>query len=942
MKFITVILIPLIVFMSVQEVYSEDTASDISKIADSRTFITYYKYEKKFKELEILLLERLEKIEDECQSGKKNNCDLEGKLYVFDDLADLYTYGLVNFKKAKEYNLKTLKLYRKMHQKNIKSTNISKYFNTNRFLYYSFYAKDTLFSDEEDMNFAFDDDYVECIRQSDFEKILDRVSKRQVFIGEKLKADYNKFNTIHKKHIVSKKLFLLYSGFIDSSPSYSTFEKGFLKAQVAFQALDNKISDQDVFIKAIIDAEEYMPNPSIVSNPLITQDKVNRLNYWATLALVKKGQYAKALEYHKKLITGIEKLEKLIAERYQTMISILQENYEKELNDTNTKRLSKKKFLAWFGKLSVIGAKIGATALALANDAAHAAQGDYSSSSTSNVYKLLWEDKDADSGIYDTVMSANFLNSVYTVNNDDVQHFTQFMTPYSLLLNRYMNKYEMSEYMVAIGDAYLTQNNLELAAKQYKEAIKITECQRLTIYSEKERIAYFAFKQTLYSKMIKILVALNHFELALEYVERSKSRSFLDILGSNQLQLKSSQQNCLASEYAQSRSEINSMLEDKDISSEQAEYAHENLLRGLEIIGKNLDNNSYDEIYSLSNVKTLEILKIHQLLQDDIVIVEYYITNIKLYIFVVSSYTLDCVSVDINYKNLTNKIFDLRESITNLSFDKKKSNNLYNILISPVKCLLDTDRIVIIPHKVLHYMPFQALMNETKYLIDDYAISYAPSATVLSMVKQKNVIGGKKALIIGNPTGNIPYSAKEALNIGKILPESEVLIGDEGTESLVKKQAENYKIIHIASHAVFDPCHPLASKILLYPTQSDDGQLTTDELFSCHWHASLVTLSACQTGFSKYSSGDELIGLQRGVFFAGTRSLLASSWKVDDKSTNYLMTQFYKYLTSYPKDRALEKAQQDTLRHYKEPFYWAAFQLIGDSNYVYDNTNVTN
>lgn len=922
--------------MSGQHAYSEDTERKVSKIADSRTFITYYQYRKKFKELEILLLERLEKIEDECLSGEKNNCDLEGKLYVFDDLADLYTYGLVNFKKAKEYNNKTLNLYRKMHQKDINSTNISKYFNTNRFLYYTFYAKDSFFGDEENMDFAFDDDYVECIRQSDFEKILDRVSKRQIFIGEKLGNGLNTFNTSHKKNIINKKLFLLYSEFIDSSPLYSDFEKGFLKAQVAVQAIENNISDRDVFINAIIDAENYMPNTSISTNPLCNQEKVNQLTYWTILALVKTNKYSKALKYHKKLIAGIEKLEKLITERYQSMISILQKKYETELNDTNRKRMSEKKFLAWLGRLSVIGAKIGATALALASDAARAAQGDYSSSATSDVCSLLWKNEDVDSGIYDTVMSANFLNSVYTVDNNDAQHFVQFMTPYSLRLNRYMNNHEMVEYMAAIGDAYLTQNNLELAAEQYKEAIKITECQRLTIYSEKERIAYFAFKQNLYSKMIKTLVRLKHFELAMEYVERSKSRSFLDILGSNQLELKSSDQNHLASEYSQSSSEINSILEYKNISSEQVEYVQKTSLRGLEIIGKNLDNNSYDEIYSLSNVKTIEIFKIHQLLKDDTLIVEYYLTNKKLFIFVVSSYTLDCVSVDINYKNLTNDILELRNSITDLNFDEKKSNNLYNILISPIKYLLDTNRIVIIPHRALHYIPFQTLMHKNKYLIDEYAISYAPSATVLSMIEKKNIIDERKALIIGNPTGNIPYSAKEALNIAKILPGSKVLIGDEGTESLVKKQAASYKIIHIASHAVFDPCHPLASKILLYPTQSDDGELTTGELFSCHWHASLVTLSACQTGFNKYSSGDELIGLQRGVFFAGTRSLLASSWKVDDKSTSYLMTQFYKYLTKYTKDRALKKAQQDTLEYYKEPFYWAAFQLIGDSDYVYD------
>jgi len=101
------------------------------------------------------------------------------------------------------------------------------------------------------------------------------------------------------------------------------------------------------------------------------------------------------------------------------------------------------------------------------------------------------------------------------------------------------------------------------------------------------------------------------------------------------------------------------------------------------------------------------------------------------------------------------------------------------------------------------------------------------------------------------------------------------------------------------------------------------------ELFAIDWHASLVTLSACETGLSKYKSGDELIGLQRGIMFAGTRSLLTSLWSVDDKATGYHMRAFYRNLATMGKNLALQRAQIETMKRFENPFYWAAFNLSG-------------
>jgi hypothetical protein len=95
--------------------------------------------------------------------------------------------------------------------------------------------------------------------------------------------------------------------------------------------------------------------------------------------------------------------------------------------------------------------------------------------------------------------------------------------------------------------------------------------------------------------------------------------------------------------------------------------------------------------------------------------------------------------------------------------------------------------------------------------------------------------------------------------------------------------------------------------------------------------ADLVTLSACQTQLGDLSAGDELVGLSRAFIYAGTPSLAASLWSVEDASTAYLMTHFYGYLQAgMGKGAAMRQAQLDTMQEYPSPFYWTAFTLIGD------------
>jgi CHAT domain-containing protein len=228
------------------------------------------------------------------------------------------------------------------------------------------------------------------------------------------------------------------------------------------------------------------------------------------------------------------------------------------------------------------------------------------------------------------------------------------------------------------------------------------------------------------------------------------------------------------------------------------------------------------------------------------------------------------------------------------------------------------------------------------YLVEDYAIAYLPSASVLQYVLDNvpsEAAGDLLALanpeVEGAPYLNHAVAEAEAV---AALFDVQPIIGSDATESLLLAQAPQAGRVHVAAHGEFKPTAPQFSRIYLAPDDENDGYLEVREVFNLELpQTDLVTLSACETQMGELSGGDELVGLSRAFIYAGTPSLVASLWKVDDASTQFLMERFYGYLKDGKgKGSALRQAQLDTLGRdeWASPYYWAAFTLIGDMGVV--------
>jgi CHAT domain-containing protein/tetratricopeptide (TPR) repeat protein len=265
-------------------------------------------------------------------------------------------------------------------------------------------------------------------------------------------------------------------------------------------------------------------------------------------------------------------------------------------------------------------------------------------------------------------------------------------------------------------------------------------------------------------------------------------------------------------------------------------------------------------------------------------------------------------------------------------------SGLHIELFAPLEDTIDCERLVIIPHGPLHYVPFHALNTGDRYLIDRFEISYAPSAAVFRLCRarsrrtrriwrsrtaRKSVRGRLVAVAVSDQEA--PRIKEEVSALGRIFPDTVTILEAEATRENVFGVAPSARFLHIATHGYFKRDNPMFSYLRLA-----DCRLNFYSLLDLELNAEMVTLSACHTGTNAVMPGDELHGLMRGFLCAGAPSMVTSLWNASDHATTELMTRLYENIRRGDSKRAaLRKAQLAIKTSYKHPYYWAPFVLMG-------------
>lgn len=519
-----------------------------------------------------------------------------------------------------------------------------------------------------------------------------------------------------------------------------------------------------------------------------------------------------------------------------------------------------------------------------------------------------------------------------------------------------------------LGALAAARGDLDSAQKEYDQAIEEVEQLRGRLMVE-FRVSFLEDKEALYQDMVSICLDQGQAYLGLEYAERAKSRALLDLLAYRldlTIQAKSATDAPLVQELTLLRTERDhlyrrweSELEETEknergwsASQSQRQQTQQKVLllekKITELWHRLLIRNAdYAREAALWAVRTESAMPY---LDDDTLVVEYYVVRGKLVVFLVSH--KDVQAIQLNSDMLQLKSWMQRLQLNLLTVPKRSPrelpaltanarailHQLNQLLISPMEDRFSGySKLIIVPHGSLHYLPFHALYDGTSYLIERYQISYLPSSSSLRYCREPRP-ALERSVIVGNSNHNrLPHALEESRTIAALL-NGQLFLEEGASLSELYKTIPDCRIFHLAAHGDFRLDNPLFSGLALA-----DGWLTTMDIFNLRLRASLVTLSACQTGRNVLGGGDELLGLMRAFLSGGAASVVLTQWAVEDHSTAQIMESFYRgMIVGKAKGDALRSAQlqfikkekgssEEQQEYYAHPYFWAPFFLVGDA-----------
>lgn len=373
--------------------------------------------------------------------------------------------------------------------------------------------------------------------------------------------------------------------------------------------------------------------------------------------------------------------------------------------------------------------------------------------------------------------------------------------------------------------------------------------------------------------------------------------------------------------------------------------------------------------------KILSIQKVqNQLVRPDQTMIAYFVGEDNIFVFVISKNQFELVHIkkdfplEIWVEEFRNSIYKFNPADTNSAYLNQKLANigfeLYQLIFEPIADKISTSSLVIVPGGTLGYLPFDALLSEPTetynnfgsfdFLINKYSISYSYSATLLDEMKKGN--HRKNPFIAFAPAyygdtlnvsrgddpwravlGQLRFNEQEATQIHEMMG-GRLFLDSLATEENFMKYAPKAGILHLATHGKSNDQHGDYSYLAFYQTADsiENELLFVKNLYNMRIPASLVVLSACETGIGELQRGEGIVSLARGFSFAGAASIVTTLWSIDDNASASIMVDFYKNMKEgKSKDIALRDSklayiQSNAGNNRVHPLFWAAFVPVGD------------
>lgn len=546
-------------------------------------------------------------------------------------------------------------------------------------------------------------------------------------------------------------------------------------------------------------------------------------------------------------------------------------------------------------------------------------------------------------------------------------------------------------YLSNMGRAHEKLGQLKPAFEFLSRAIDLFDDQRARIKSDDLKTSFAARGQDLYSDMVQVCLSLGKRVEALEYVGRAKSRAILDLLANSPIDVGELEEGGddglkkLIAREAELRSQITRFEKLFWQGGQAGEAGHRGATPAAEDAravysewrqAVNQLKRRHPAYASLIAVDTLKYQDIQSLwcgagpqpatLGDDVAILEFFWTDSYL---LAASVWKDAAEPAVFHVGQGEKLDEIAADLADFlemsategwEVPVSLCGRLYDQLVAPLLSGLPEGvrRLIVVPHGCLYRLPFAALHDGSRYLIERFSLSYLPTVSLIPVLSRKPALEpARKSRYLVSAISDYSATRKEGLVFSSRLrsaaglddlgytideartiydlgvscsPDSRLVTNDEVSTALPELFSQ-YPVIHFAGHAVFNPDEPLASGLVL----SDGSILSAAAILQGNTLRTdcgrLLVLSACQTGVSAVTAGGEILGLARALMYAGMPNLILSLWEVADRSTSDLMKDFHRSWQGgdFAIADALRSAQVSALSSGQPVHAWAPFIQMG-------------
>ena len=509
--------------------------------------------------------------------------------------------------------------------------------------------------------------------------------------------------------------------------------------------------------------------------------------------------------------------------------------------------------------------------------------------------------------------------------------------------------------------AHGSTGELDSAVAAGLRAMSAVERVRVRYTSGPLRASHLNAREQVYTDQSAVLLRMGRVREAFETADRVRARSLLEHLsaGRDDVLPGTAAREFLAGE--QLLRQISELADRADeIEALPPEWSNSETREQLDLLRTELTQSrtSYAEVVlragesdprgaAMLGGTPIDTRSVAATLRPDEALLEYLVTPDDVLIFVLTRDTIRYFSSRIPRTTLASRIRVARAEAGAPGREPSPAlARLYGDLVGPVRAsgaLGGVERLLIVPHAELTYLPFSALRNpdSDRYLVEDYVVTHLPSAGILPVLRSTAMRAQFAAVGFAPFPVELPGTLDELDALQRSVRDVALHRGPAATERQVRLDLATGRAVHVATHGILSTRNPMFSRIEFAPgtgDESDDGRLEVHELLGLPIRSPIVFLSGCETGVgaawsTAFSRGEDYATLSRAFLYAGAEAVIATLWPVEDEGASRFAERFYLSIPSLDSGESLAWAQRAMIadEQYAAPYYWAGYRLTGRS-----------